>query len=390
MRRLWCALLFAACTDSGSVVTPPGQQTPGLTLPAGFLIETIASVGSAREIAALPNGDLVVGTEGAQIMLVPNAEGTAGTPSAYLSFSSSEAPVQGVAFDAATSTLFIATQKSIFSLPWSAGVAPGTPTKIASVRMGPISGTDGDTHLTTSIAVAGGVVYAGVGSSCNACIEADQTRAKILGMNRDGSGLAIKATRFRNAIALAANPATGTLWAGGAGQDDLPLGHPYEFFDAVGLHPGVADYGWPACEENHVAYISGSDCSQTVVPLIESPAYSSWIGAAFYPQAHSGAHAFPSQWRGLYIAGHGSWHTENGKFYTPPRVAFVQMNGDAPATPVDWSDPSKQWSEFVGGFQLANGVDRIGRPTGVAVGSEGSLFIGDDQVGAIYRVRPSP
>jgi len=64
------------------------------------------------------------------------------------------------------------------------------------------------------------------------------------------------------------------------------------------------------------------------------------------------------------------------------------MNGDTPATPVDWNDPSKQWREFVGGFQLSDGSTRIGRPTGIAVGAQGSLFIADDQNGLVYRVRP--
>lgn len=40
------------------------------------------------------------------------------------------------------------------------------------------------------------------------------------------------------------------------------------------------------------------------------------------------------------------------------------------------------------GFQLANG-GRIARPTGIAVGPQGDLFVhGDDQNGNIYRIRP--
>ena len=64
------------------------------------------------------------------------------------------------------------------------------------------------------------------------------------------------------------------------------------------------------------------------------------------------------------------------------------MNGDAPRTPVNWSDPTAQWSDFISGFQLADGTTRIGRPTGVAVGASGSLFVADDQTGDIYRIRP--
>jgi glucose/arabinose dehydrogenase len=73
----------------------------------------------------------------------------------------------------------------------------------------------------------------------------------------------------------------------------------------------------------------------------------------------------------------------------PPRVVFVPMDGDQPRTPVDWNDPAKQWIEFVGGFQKADGVTRVARPTGVTVGPQGSLFVSDDLTGAIFRIRPA-
>jgi glucose/arabinose dehydrogenase len=160
--------------------------------------------------------------------------------------------------------------------------------------------------------------------------------------------------------------------------------------DAVTLHAGVADYGWPNCEENQHAYTPGTDCSKTVVPLVEFPAYQTIIGAAFYPAAQTGSYAFPAAYRGgLFVAMHGSWHTDAMNHYAaPPRVAFVPMNADAPATPVNWSDPTVQWSDFVSGFQLADGTTRIGRPTGIAIGPSGSLFVADDDTGNIYRIRP--
>jgi hypothetical protein len=85
---------------------------------------------------------------------------------------------------------------------------------------------------------------------------------------------------------------------------------------------------------------------------------------------------------------HGSWHTTNGKYFSPPRVARVAMSGDAPANAVDWNDPSKQWTELVGGFQLADGVTRIAKATGIAVGARGSVFVADDLNGLVYRLRP--
>ncbi len=184
------------------------------------------------------------------------------------------------------------------------------------------------------------------------------------------------------------NPATGTLWAGGAGQDDLTWGHPFEFFDAVTLHAGTADYGWPDCEENQHAYTAGANCSATVEPLVELPAYNTIIGAAFYPTALTGAHAFPAAYRGgVFVAAHGSWHNQSSQ-YIHPRVVYVPMNGDSPVTAVNWKDPTVQWGnmEFIGGF--GNGPDYQGRPTGIAVGSQGSLFVADDLNGFVYRVRP--
>ncbi|MCL2725306.1 MAG: hypothetical protein FWD69_12815 [Polyangiaceae bacterium] len=56
-----------------------------------------------------------------------------------------------------------------------------------------------------------------------------------------------------------------------------------------------------------------------------------------------------------------------------PRVVLIPINGDSPVNAVDWTNPNTQRTDFIGGFQLANGVTRIGRPTGVAVGSQGSL-----------------
>jgi glucose/arabinose dehydrogenase len=387
----------AACNGSVlsvSTAGPPPTVPEAITVPAGFTIEVIASIAGARELAALPNGDLLVATTGTSVDLLPDAEadGAAGKPLVFTTID--DAPVQGITFASSSCSIYVASNKAVFRIAYSDGLqsAPAGPA-IANVRTGGISGTDGDVHTSTSVAVAAGMLYVSVGSSCNACVESDPTRAAVLEMSPSGANPIVRATRFRNAIALATNPATQTLWAGGAGQDDLsPWGHPFEFFDAVTLHPGVADYGWPDCEENQHAYTSGADCSATVVPRIELPAYSTIIGAAFYPGNAGGIHAFSGAYAGgLFLAAHGSWHgltsTNASVPYAPPRVAFVPMVGDAPVHEVDWTGETPQWIDFVAGFQ-ANDGSRVGRPTGIAVGSKGSLFVADDSSNCIYRIRP--
>jgi glucose/arabinose dehydrogenase len=71
----------------------------------------------------------------------------------------------------------------------------------------------------------------------------------------------------------------------------------------------------------------------------------------------------------LAIAVVGSWHCCPSM---APRFAFVPMHGDLPAKARAGAG-STRWSV---------------RFTGIAVGPQGSLFVADDEHGAIYRIRP--
>ncbi len=375
-------LRTALAVAVAAVLAPAGTRAAappaGLRVAPGFTIERIATVEQAREIVVAPNGDLFAGTSGNAVYIVADAQGNAAPAKVFVRID--DHPVAGVTIDG--ERMYLGAQFGVYELPYRAGDrrARARPRKIASLR------TSGEArgHTTTTVAVANKRLYASVGSSCNNCDpDLDATRATIQQMDLDGTGMTTKARRIRNAIALATNPQTGTLWAGVAGQDELPHGHPYEIFDAVTLHAGVADYGWPFCYENHQA-VGTHDCSAQTVARVVMPAYQTPIGAAFYPERATGVHAFPEAYRdGAFVTLHGSWHQPP----VPPRVVFVAMKGDEPKTPVDWSDPTTQWKEFVGGFQLADGR-RIARPTGIAVGPDGSLFVSDDLGGGIYRIRP--
>jgi glucose/arabinose dehydrogenase len=368
--------------------SPAPTSNPALVLAVGFHSDTIASVGGARELAPLPNGDLLVGTTGSSVMIVPSAEssGAAGAAKTFITLSDSQA--EGVAFGP-DGNIYVATNHHLWKIAYANGAQTGSnPQSIANVRQGAIApNSDGDVHSSTSVAVSSTTIYLGVGSSCNSCTEVDPTRASIQQLPIGGGTMTTRATRIRNAIALAINPATGSLWAGGAGQDGLPTGHPYEYVDNVSAHSGIADYGWPVCEENHTAYSSGANCTNTVAPLIEYPAYTTHIGATFYPANQSGTYTFPAQYRGgLFVASHGSWHCCPSSV---PKVTFVPMSGDAPATVVNWTNPTVQWQMFMWDTRSTTGSTTYGsRFTGVAVGSQGSLFVGDDQNGQIYRIRP--
>ena len=382
-RKVIPAVALVACAATlvlGVSMRARAVDSPRLHVPRGFTIDAVAHVARARELAAAPNGDLIVGTGGRDVAIVPDAEGTPGAPHRFATLP--DGPAAGVAF--APGTLYIGSQFGIWRVPYRPGDASAAspPVRIASVRP---SGISRD-HVTTSVAYADGHLYASVGSSCDACDpELDATRATVQEMAPDGSGMHPRAERIRNAVALTANPHTGAVWALPNGQDALAHGHPYEIGDPVTAHAGVPNYGWPHCYEDRRKVEAGADCSTVVVPRLIMPAYDAPIGAAVYPERERGDYAFPSSYAGgLFVALHGSWHTP----LVAPRVVFVPLDGDRPKTPPDWNDPTTQWREFVGGYQSESG-DRAGRPTGIAVGSKGSLFVADDDAGVIYRIRPA-
>jgi len=371
--RIFFCLAVTALSLSSSACAAGGMPS----VPAGFSIQRVATVAGARELALAPNGDLFVGTIGSDVYIVPHADasGAAGMPRIFSHLEDS--PAAGVALSG--DSLYVGTQFAVWQIPYKRGDlrARAAPQKLASVRT---SGVSSD-HVTTSVAVAKGILYASVGSSCNACSpDLDQTRATIGRIS--GGTYSVIARNIRNAIALTANENTGALWLGNAGQDELPAGHPYEIFDDVFAHSPPVNYGWPSCYENH----KGSNCNGVAVPRAVLPAYATPIGAVFYPQHPHGRYAFPWRCAGeAFITLHGSWH---GPPFVAPQVVFVAMHGDSPLTAVSWNDPDKQWSEFAGGYQADGSSRRIGRPTGVAVGPEGDLFVADDDTGAIYRIRP--
>jgi len=416
---------------------------------SGLYGEVIANgLPAPRQLVALPNGDLLVGTDdkSGTVWIVPKADGTGagGTPKVFLTVPnvSSQAPAQGLAFDPMHNELYVATNQSVWQVPYHTGdQSEPTPTvEIAKVRRGTTNGgistnpnpSDGDVHFTSSVAIVPSTqtLYVGVGSSCNACTENnDPTRGTIQKVNvaSGQSSQALAASRFRNALAMTVNPATNTMWAGGAGQDDLLAlsgsvvindnspydGHPYEFFDPVSAHSGIPDYGWPVCEENNHLYnplnTAGATCKavapattggNVVQPAVELFAYSTIIGAVFYPANQTGANAFPASvlpggLGGAFLSMHGSWHESaaNMEPIAVPELVYVPMSAgtDRPQTGAfsgsTWTSGS-QWNTILYGFQDPITGNRVGRPVGLAVSTTGSLFVADDYAGVIYRIRP--
>jgi glucose/arabinose dehydrogenase len=134
------------------------------------------------------------------------------------------------------------------------------------------------------------------------------------------------------------------------------------------------DYGWPAC---HSASILDPEfgfegaCRGIEPPIVDLQAHSAPLGLVFYA-----GDTFPEDYRGdLFVAYHGSWNRSVPTGYKVVRVAF----GEAGSTP--------QVLDFATGWLMPNGGQVTGRPTGVAVGPDGALYVSDDKGGFIYRIQ---
>src|ERR1700722_6479557 len=257
LRRIAFVIVAVALAVAGGLVArsqAPAAAAP--RAPAGFEITPVAHVPQARELFVAANGDLLAGTLGGDVYIVPHADAPPGAPHVFARVG--DDPAAGVAY--ADGELYIGTQFGVWRVAYTAGdqKARSSPEQIAKVRT---SGGTGS-HTTTSVALSHGMLYVAVGSSCNVCDpEIDATRATVQQAHPDGSAMQPKAIHIRNPIALAVDATTGAVWAGVAGQDELPHGHPDEIFDPVTVHAGVVDYGWPHCYENHRPATPGQDCA---------------------------------------------------------------------------------------------------------------------------------
>ena len=196
--------------------------------------------------------------------------------------------------------------------------------------------------------------------------------------NVDGSGQKIFAKGLRNAVGMAVNPKTDTVWATVNGRDMLGDDLPPEIVVDLGQSGG--DFGWPYCYGNQVPDRNftkpGDDrCTKVIPPKVEMQAHSAPLGMAFYD-----GKMFPEEYRGnLFVAFHGSWNRS-----VPTGYKVVRIKLDGKGQPVGGAE------DFITGWldPTSNGKKPkwMGRPVGIAVGPDGAMYVTDDGAGEIYRV----
>ena len=216
-------------------------------------------------------------------------------------------------------------------------------------------------------------MYVSAGSSCNVCIERDPRRAAVTEFNPDGSGMRIFAKGLRNAVGMAVNPKTSTIWVTVNGRDNLGDDQPPEVINDLGANGG--NFGWPFCYGDRVAdteFSKSSDdrCKDMIPPKVQMQAHSAPLALAF----NEGT-AFPPEYRNnIFVALHGSW---NRSVPTGAKVVRVKLD--------DKGQPIGGAQDFITGWQDQRGR-RWGRPAGIIFGEDGAMYVSDDQAGLVYRI----
>jgi glucose/arabinose dehydrogenase len=205
------------------------------------------------------------------------------------------------------------------------------------------------------------------------------------------------ASGIRNSIAIDWNNQTNSLFVLQHGRDQLSQFFPDMFNDEQNAELPSEEFfelkdgdfcGWPYCYYDHfqnkklLAPEYGGDaktegrCADAVQPIMAFPGHMAPNDLTFYT-----ANQFPEKYKnGAFIAFHGSWNRaplpQKGYF-----VAFV---------PFENGKPSGEWETFAEGFAGTDNLDSPRnakhRPTGLALGPDGSLYITDSRVGKIWKV----
>ena len=428
LRPLLLALLSAASLPASAAAA--GTNCPhddsGLKLPAGFCASVFADdIGHARHLVVSAAGVVYVNTWSGRYY------GNAAPPSGGFLVALQDLHGDGVAdvrqrfgetlqsggaggtgIGLYSGSLYAEINDKIvrYRLPAGATIPAGPPETIVSGL--PLTGD----HPMHPFAIdPDGALYVDVASATNSCqiknrsaqspgaepCEELRTRGGIWRFDAGQTHQVFSskqrfATGIRNGEGIAVDAAGRRLFVTQHGRDQLHANWPDLYppeqeatlpAEEVLLLKKGGDYGWPECYYDpgrHRLVLApeyGGDggkavgpCATKDEPVAAYPAHWAPNDLVFYDKPQ-----FPAHYRkGLFIAFHGSWdrapYTQSGY-----NVVFQPLAGDRAAG---------RCEVFADGF--AGGMKSPGaaahRPSGLAVGPDGALYVSDDVRGRIYRI----
>lgn len=413
---------------------PQGAASPascssdagGIALPSGFCATIFADgIGHARHLAVSPDGAVYVNTwsgryygndtppPGGFLVALKdkNGDGVADV-AARFGETAAEGSAGGTGIALFNGALYAEMNDRILRFPLNAGeLVPSSASEVVVSGL-PLTGD----HPMHPFAIdADGNLYVDLGSATNACqvenrvagspghdpcteletrggiwrYDASKTGQKFSPAERFASGI-------RNADGIAIEPNTKRVFATQHGRDQLAQNWPKLYTTEQGANLPAEellqveagnDFGWPECYFDAgqgklvLAPEYGGDggkavgvCKDKRGPVAAYPAHWAPNDLTFYD-----ASQFPAAYRGgVFIAFHGSWN----------RAPLPQGGYNVVFQPLKDGRPDGDYVVFADGF--AGGEVEPGaakhRPSGVAVGPDGALYIADDQNGRIWKV----
>jgi len=396
--------ISASVNNPAEVVRRPANMMPHV--PDGFTAELVtADIGTPRVIRAAPNGDLFIADSmGGAVHVLRIPPGTA-KPTVNDTFASGLLLPFGIGFYPAGPNpewIYIAVSDGLIRFPYKNG-----DTKASGAAQRLVQRIPTFHHWARDIVFTsdGSRIFFSVGSGSNVALDmspdpqmsmfpsphtvkglsewvktkpfgatwgSEELRADVLSFDPSGNDIKIIATGLRNCSGMAVQPETNELWCVVNERDELGDNTPFEF--ATHVKEG-AFYGWPwyfiGSHEDPRHKNERPDLKDKVeMPEVLMEAHSAPLQMAFYDSSN-----FPPEYRrSAFVTMHGSWNRSKRTGYKVVRLLFD-----------DGGKPTGVYEDFMTGFVLSDN-QVWGRPVGVTVGQDGSLFVTEDGNGTVWRV----
>jgi glucose/arabinose dehydrogenase len=366
--------------DNGpTLVKRPDNAWP--KAPAGFKVDMYATgLNQPRLIRTAPNGDLFVAMSYENKIMVFRGVDSNGKPKETSTFADNLSQPFGIAFYPAGPNpkwVYIGNTDSVVRFPYKNGdlKATGPAEKLTDLPGG--GRLRGGGHWTRDIVFSpdGTKMFVSVGSHSN--VDDPDThpeeyhRADVLEFTPEGKFIKVYGYGIRNCVGEAINPTTGELWCSTNERDGLGDNLVPDYITHV-QEGGF--YGWPyywmggTQDPRHQGSHPELKAKVITPDVLLQPHFAS-LEMTFYEESQ-----FPAQYKGdAFAAEHGSWNKS-------ARAGYEVI-----VAPMHDGHANGEYQDFLTGFVTPEG-QVWGRPVGVTVANDGSLFVTDDGSGSIWHI----
>lgn len=374
---------FATPTiDNGPAVVPrPNDAWP--QAPKGFKVSLYTTgLDNPRELRTAPNGDIFLAESETGKIKVFRGVTADGKPQTTEVFATGLKQPFGIAFypiGPNPKWIYIGNTDSVVRYPYQNGDLKARGEQQVLTELPGGGRLRGGGHWTRDVVFSkdGTHMFVSVGSRSNHDPtdgnEAEVHRADVLEFTPEGKFIKVYAYGIRNCVGETINPITGQLWCSTNERDTLGDNLVPDYITHV-QEGGF--YGWPyfymGGHEDPDPKLKGKHPelqSKVLTPDVLLQPHFASLEMLFYEGSE-----FPAEYKGdAFAAEHGSWNKHKRAGY---EVIRVPMKGGV---------ATGEYEDFLTGFVTPDG-NAWGRPVGVAVAKDGSLFVSDDGTHSIWHV----